>query len=134
MKYELQHVQFMPKELQPGILYVSKEFEIAMHLCPCGCGSKVKTPLGPTEWSIQETKDGPSMSPSIGNWQQACQSHYWITNGEISWAGKWSPEQILAGRQAEEERRRVYYKALDDRRGGFLRRFWIWLKGCTRNL
>src|SRR5271165_7625051 len=70
MKVEMQRVHYMPKELNPGVLYVSEEFDIAMHLCACGCGSKVKTPLGPTEWSVEETKSGPSLRPSIGNWQQ----------------------------------------------------------------
>jgi hypothetical protein len=129
MKIELQRVHYMPKELKPGVLYVSEEFEIAMHLCPCGCGSKVKTPLGPTEWSVEHTKSGPSLRPSVGNWQQACQSHYWITGGEIIWAGKWTPEQIAAGRRHEEERRHVHYEALDRHRGGLLRRLWRWMMG-----
>jgi hypothetical protein len=129
MEFRLQRVHYMPKELEPGILYVSEEFDIAMHLCACGCGSKVKTPLGPTEWSVKETKSGPSMRPSIGNWQQACQSHYWITGGKIVWGEKWSREQIATGRRHEEERRRDYYKALDRKREGALRRLWKWLKG-----
>lgn len=128
MRFELQHVLYMPKNLSPGVLYVSKEFDIAMHLCPCGCGSKVKTPLGPTEWSVQETKGGPSLRPSVGNWQQPCQSHYWITRGEVEWAGKWTSEQIAAGRQHDQERRAAYYEALDRQHGGLLRRFWRWLK------
>jgi hypothetical protein len=129
MKFKLQRVHYMPKELEPGILYVSEEFDIAMHLCACGCRSKVKTPLGPTEWSMKETKSGPSMRPSIGNWQQACQSHYWITGGKIVWGEKWSPEQIATGRRHEEERRRDYYKSLDRKREGALRRLWKRLKG-----
>jgi uncharacterized protein DUF6527 len=128
MKFDMQHVQYMPKELKPGVLYVSEEFEIALHLCACGCGSKVRTPLGPTEWAVIETKSGPSLRPSVGNWQQACQSHYWITNGKVRWAEKWTPEQIAAGRCHEEERRRAYYEALDRKRGGALQRIWNWLK------
>lgn len=129
MKITLERVHFMPNELKPGVLYVSEEFGIAVHLCACGCGSKIKTPLGSTEWSLEETKDGPSLHPSIGNWQRPCQSHYWIARGEIEWAPKWSPTQIAEGRQHEEERRRAYYDALDRKRGGKLRRFWYWVKG-----
>src|SRR5438046_3132314 len=113
MKFKLQHVHYMPTELTPGVLYVSEEFGIAIHLCACGCGSKIKTPLGPTEWSVEQTKSGPSLRPSVGNWQETCQSHYWITRGEIRWADKWTPEQIAAGRRSEEERRRAYCDALD---------------------
>jgi len=127
MKLELQRVHYMPKDLKPGVLYVSDEFGIAIHICPCGCGSKVKTPLGPTEWSVEETGRGPSLRPSVGNWQQPCQSHYWITNGEIVWAPKWSPEQIKAGRRHEEERRHAYYEVIDQG-GGFVQRLWRWVK------
>jgi hypothetical protein len=132
MKIQLRRVRYIPKELQPGILYVSEEFDIAIHLCPCGCGSKIKTPLGPTEWTYNDTRSGPSLNPSVGNWQQACQSHYWISRGEVIWAGKWTPEQIVAGRQYEEERRRVYYDALDRKRGGIVRKLWRWTKKLFR--
>jgi hypothetical protein len=128
MKIELQRVRYMPKELKPGVLYVSEEFGTAAHLCVCGCGSKVRTPLGPTEWALEETDGQPSLHPSIGNWQQACQSHYWIYRGEVLWSVKWTPEQIVAGRRGEVERRRVHFDALDRQRSRTLRRFWRWLK------
>jgi hypothetical protein len=128
-KIELQRVQYMPRELKPGVLYVSEEFGAAAHLCACGCGSKIRTPLGPTEWALQETDTGPTLRPSVGNWQQPCQSHYWLDRGEIRWADKWTPEQIAAGRRGEEKRRRAYYDALDRQRGGRWRRFWRWVKG-----
>lgn len=127
MKIGLQRVHYMPKELKPGVLYVAEEFGAVAHLCACGCGSKVRTPLGPTEWSLEETDAGPTLYPSIGNWQQACQSHYWIYRGEIRWADKWTPEQIAAGRRAEEERQRAYYDALYRQRAGVLKRFLQWV-------
>ena len=133
MKIKLQRVHYMPKELKSGVLYVSEEFGSAAHLCACGCGAKIRTPLGPTEWSIEETGNGPTLRPSVGNWQQACQSHYWIYQGEIRWAEKWSPEQIAAGRRDEEERRRAYYDALERHPGGALRRFWLWVKSLFNN-
>lgn len=129
MKIRLQRVHYMPKELNAGVLYVSQEFGVAVHLCACGCGAKVRTPLGPTEWVIQETDAGPSLNPSVGNWQQVCQSHYWIYRGEVRWAAKWTPEQIAAGRRGEEQRRYAYYDALDRKRSGPPVGFWQWLKG-----
>ena len=128
MKFSLERVHYMPREFAPSILYVSEKFGIAIHLCACGCGSKVKTPLGPTEWSFRETNDGPSLNPSVGNWQLPCQSHYWIDRGEIRWAEKWSPVEIAAGRRAEEERREAYYEALYQNDRGLLRRLWDWTK------
>jgi hypothetical protein len=129
MKIQLQRVHYVPKELKPGVLYVSEEFDIAVHLCACGCGSKVTTPLGPTEWTVKDTNNSPSLYPSVGNWQLACQSHYWIRHGEIIWSEKWTPEQIAAGRRFEEERRRAYYDALDLKPRGKMQRFWRWMKG-----
>jgi len=128
MRIELQHVHYMPMELKPGVLYVSYEFGTAAHLCACGCNSKIRTPLGPTEWTLEETDNGPSLWPSIGNWQLPCQSHYWIIDGQVEWSTIWTPKQIALGRRAEEERRQAYYDALDYRRSGVLCRFWSWVK------
>lgn len=119
----LQRVKYMPRELSPGILYVSDEYAVAGHLCVCGCGNKVVTPLGPAEWSFSERKGRPTLRPSIGNWQLPCRSHYVITDGRIQWAGQWSDSQVAAGRRAEERRRQAYY-ALVDRERGFWPRLW----------
>lgn len=128
MKIELQHVHYMPKELKPGVLYVSEKYSTAAHLCACGCGAKIRTPLGPTEWALEETNDGPTLRPSVGNWQQACQSHYWIYRGEVEWSDKWTPEQIAKGRRREAEHRRAYYDAFDRKRRGVVRMGWHRLK------
>src|SRR5260370_39986810 len=128
MRIELQRVHYMPKELKSGVLYVSEEFGAAAHLCACGCGSKIRTPLGPTEWEFKKTHSGPTLRPSIGSWQLPCNSHYWIIRGEVVWAPKWTPEEIADGRRAEEERRRAYYDAVDRQRSGIVQRFWRWIK------
>lgn len=127
-RFELRKVPFMPTELEPGVLYVAERFGAAAHLCACGCGTVVRTPLDETEWSLEETEEGPSISPSIGNWQEACKSHYWITRGEVVWAGAWDAQQIEAGRRLEQERRDQYYDALYSKRPGLLRRMWNRLK------
>lgn len=122
MRMVLERVHYMPKVLEPGRLYVSEEFGTAAHLCPCGCGSKVRTPLGPTEWELVDGQAGLSLYPSIGNWQRPCQSHYWIRDGEIIWAAKWSPEEIEVGRRHEEARRAAYY--VNRLQPGLARRIW----------
>lgn len=119
----------MPKELEPGILYVSEEFGAAAHLCACGCGAKIRTPLGPTEWSFFESPNGPTLSPSIGNWQQPCRSHYIIRDGQVFWADSWTPEQVVAGRAAEELRRETYYNNLHPQNNGIFKKIWSWIKG-----
>lgn len=128
MRFSLQRVQYMPKQLESGALYVAQEFGAAAHLCACGCGSKIRTPLGPTEWEVEETARGPSLRPSVGNWQKACQSHYWIREGEVIWSEQWSFEEITVGRAREEARRTAYYDSLYKKRPGLLRRGWDWVK------
>ena len=122
----------MPQDLRPGVLYVSEEFGAAAHLCACGCGEKVSTPLSPTEWSLEETGGGPTLRPSVGNWQLACQSHYLITGGEVVWAERWTAEKIADGRRREEEHRREYYDALDRKHRSVLRRLWRWISGLFK--
>jgi len=125
---KLLRVHYIPRTLEPGILYVSEEFGASVHLCACGCGSKVSTPLGPTDWALEDTPTGPTLAPSVGNWQLPCKSHYLIREGEVIWAGMWSPEQIVAGRRAEERRHRAYFKTRARQRVGLFRRIWRWAK------
>ena len=108
MRFELQHVEAMPHVLRQGVLYVSLEFGTAHHLCACGCGRKVRTPLSPAEWALQETPQGPTLRPSIGNWQFPCRSHYLITRGAVVWSNAWSDAQIAAGRNRDQLRLEAY--------------------------
>lgn len=121
-RIKLERVRFIPKGLESGTLYVSEEFGAAAHLCACGCGAKIRTPLGPTDWVFEETKSGPSLHPSVGNWQQPCQSHYWIFRGKIIPAPKWSRKEIASGREHEHARHRAYCEEQGESEG-----FWNWL-------
>lgn len=116
MTIQLKHVKYIPAELEENILYVSDEFEVATHLCPCGCKNKIVTPLGINEWKFTESNHKPSLYPSIGNWQLPCRSHYWITDGQISWAGQWSEQQIKRGQRLEQERDKAFYENFDQNR------------------
>ena len=125
-RFELRKVQYIPTKLDSGVLYVAEAFGAAAHLCACGCGTIVRTPLD--RWSFTETRDGPTLEPSIGNWQEPCQSHYWIERGVVEWAPKWTLEQIATGRQREEARRRRHYDAFNQEHTRRITRFWRWLK------
>jgi len=72
-------VKFIPEQMEPGILYISKEYGCANHLCLCGCGTQTVTPLGDGMWSLIESGDKVSLTPSIYNYQIPCKSHYIIT-------------------------------------------------------
>ncbi|MCG3269572.1 hypothetical protein [Yoonia sp. I 8.24] len=39
----------------------------------------------------------------------ACRSHYVIRNGKVRWAGAWSDEQVVRGRQNDKSSKRRYY-------------------------
>lgn len=81
--FRLGEVEFMPAKLEPGILYASQKYRTAAHLCACGCGEKVRTQLGPLGWRLTNGRTGPTLFPSIGNWQKPCRSHYIISNGRV---------------------------------------------------
>lgn len=132
MMIKIEYVEYMPKILSPSILYVSREFKTAAHLCACGCGNKIRTPLTPTEWTLTVNSLGPTLKPSIGNWQLPCRSHYWITNGEISWSNQWTNEQIAAGARREDLRRRKYYEQTDDEPDSIIETMGRWFKNLFR--
>jgi len=127
VRIELVRAKYVPKTLEPGRLYVSEEYGAAVHLCACGCGSKVSTPLRPTEWALEDTLAGPTLMPSIGSWQLPCKSHYFIRKGEIIWSDMWTPKQVSAGRKTEESRRLAYYGVFERERNKPLRRLWTWI-------
>ena len=76
-------------QIARGVVYVSIPFATAVHLCCCRCGGEVVTPLDPNQWQL--TFDGKtiSLSPSIGNWNFDCKSHYWIRRDKVAWAPAW---------------------------------------------
>lgn len=85
-----------PAVFEQGVLYVSEEFETAGHLCCCGCGEKVITPLNPAKWNLRKEGGTVSLSPSIGNWNYACKSHYIITKNKVIEAGQLDARKIAA--------------------------------------
>jgi hypothetical protein len=90
-------VQFVPANREPGVLYVSRRHDTAVHTCPCGCGNKVVTPLSPSRWMLSSGPAGPTLRPSVGNWQFPCRSHYWIVDGRVRWSGAWTYEEVQRG-------------------------------------
>jgi hypothetical protein len=78
------YVEYIPEKLEHGVLYISKKYRTASHLCCCGCGLKV------------------SLYPSIGNWSFPCKSHYWIDHSRMRWAGEMTEKQIANVRQFDQ--------------------------------
>lgn len=82
-----QDVEFMPEvqDMAEGVVYVSRPYALAIHLCVCGCRTEVVTPLSAEEWTLTEREGLISLYPSIGNQRFPCRSHYWITDGQVRW-------------------------------------------------
>ena len=95
---EPKFVDAIPERVDPGVIYISRRYSTALHLCCCGCGLEVVTPLNPAKWELWGRPDTVSLAPSVGNWSFPCQSHYWITDNRILWAGPMSPKMIAAVR------------------------------------
>lgn len=120
-RYTAECVDSFPTPLQPGILYVSLPYSTAAHICPCGCGSEVVTKLSPARYRL--VFDGEiSLYPSIASTGLPCNSHYFITHGEVDWGPPLTPKQVARAQAADR-------KALDELRAagaspGTLRRLW----------
>jgi hypothetical protein len=107
LKHEF--VEFIPDALEQGTIYISIRFATASHLCCCGCGSKVVTPIRPTDWRLIFDGKTVSFLPSIGNWSFACRSHYWIRGNRVEWAPRWSKEEIERGRSHDRSAKETYF-------------------------
>lgn len=107
-----EYVELIPRQLEGGVLYISKRFQTASHLCACGCGTKIVTPLRKAEYRLIEQNGLVTVRPSIGNWDHLCQSHYLITDNRIDWASKLSRKQIERGRTSDDADRDAYFSAV----------------------
>lgn len=80
-------VHFIPEETEEGILYISEEYKAVIHRCCCGCGHEVSTPIDSmfNGWTLTKNEGLVSLSPSIGNFQLPCNTHYFIRDNQIIW-------------------------------------------------
>lgn len=102
-------VEFIPSMLDDGILYVSIPYATVVHLCACGCGNKVVTPINPAQWQLLYDGESVSLSPSLGNWQFPCRSHYWVRHDQIRWARPWTDEEIAEGHRRDAQDLESYF-------------------------
>ncbi|XGV94665.1 MAG: DUF6527 family protein [Leptolyngbya sp. BL-A-14] len=112
MRYtRLEHrfVEHVPENLTSGVLYISMEYATAIHRCCCGCGEEVVTPFTPTDWKMTFDGETVSLSPSIGNWNFACRSHYFIYNGRVVEAANWTDEQVKTERSRDKAVKALHY-------------------------
>jgi Family of unknown function (DUF6527) len=103
-------VETIPEDLEEGRLFISVYFRTAAHLCACGCGSRVVTPIKPAKWSFTYNGETVSLYPSIGRWQHPCRSHYWIRRNRVEWSRPFDDEQIEEVLQKDAADLRSYYE------------------------
>lgn len=95
----LQHrfVNFIPEQIEAGILYISLEYSTVIHKCICGCGIEAVTPISPTSWQMKFDGKSISIYPSIENFP--CKTHYWITNSMVVMVQKLEASQVKRSRK-----------------------------------
>lgn len=103
-------VEYIPENIQAGVLYISMPLATAVHTCCCGCGHEVVTPLSPTDWKLIFDGVSVSLRPSIGNWSFPCQSHYWVISNHVEWAPAWSLTEIEKNRNYDNWSKTQYYQ------------------------
>lgn len=116
MRIKHEFVTTIPEPLEPGTIYVSIPYRTASHLCMCGCGNKIVTPIRPSRWDLTYDGASVSLSPSIGNWGLPCQSHYWITRDEVIWSYKMDADEIRAVKTRQQKKIDDYFKKSKKRR------------------
>jgi hypothetical protein len=89
-------VEFVPKVLEEGVVYISIPYGTIVHSCCCGCGEKVSTPLSPAQWSLTYDGERISLSPSVGSGALPCRSHYFISLNKVRWAAPLTMTQTSA--------------------------------------
>jgi hypothetical protein len=98
---EPKFVDFIPDDLEHGVIYVSIPYGAVVHACCCGCGEKVSTPLSPAQWSLTYDGERISLSPSVGSGALPCNSHYVIRRNRVRWAVPLTTAQTAAALQRD---------------------------------
>ena len=106
---EHRFVRTVPRELDPGVLYIAMDYATAVHSCCCGCGERVVTPFTPTDWRMTFDGESISLHPSVGNWNQKCRSHYVIQRSCVLEAGPWSTAQVDAEHRRDKMAKAAHY-------------------------
>lgn len=106
-----QFVEFIPKDLADGILYIAMEYATAVHKCACGCGIEIVTPLSRKGWQMYYDGESVSLVPSIGNWNIPCRSHYFIHYNNVEHARAWQEKEMVTAQiEPARKKKRLFKK------------------------
>ena len=74
---------------EPGKVYISDAQKMATHLCACGCGFIIVTPIEKGFWWYMMDAGGKLiLRPSIGSIPMPCGSNYHITHNRVEWMSR----------------------------------------------
>lgn len=80
VKVTPEFVDTIPEKLVQDVIYITKRYGTAVHLCLCGCGNESVTPIGKNDWSLMGNDDFVTFRPSILNNNCPNKCHYVITD------------------------------------------------------
>jgi hypothetical protein len=79
------------EQMEEAKIYISKKYHCSGHRCLCGCGELTILPFNLIingqyrGWNLIEHDNGKiSFTPSVGNFQIPCKSHYIITKNKAN--------------------------------------------------
>lgn len=128
MTYRVTRVDRLPPVLDDNVVYVSQEYGLAALKCACGCGHRVTLLLGDGH-TVNEVDGLADISPSIGVWDAACRSHFWVRDGNIVWGPDFSETEIR-GAMRQQLNRHLETAA---RNGPWYRRLATWIAHVFRS-
>ncbi len=100
----------IPECLEPGVLYMALEYDAMAHVCACGCGNEIATPIGPTDWNIAWNGVGLTVRPSVGNGSLPCRSHYLIDSSRVVWLPPMTDGEIVYERVRTARAKGLYHE------------------------
>lgn len=91
LEYKTKFVPVRPEVIEDGVLYMIPHYNCAIHKCMCGCGDVVVTSIDDNNgltsgfWGWSFNGKDASLTPSVGNFQFKCRSHYFLQHGKVRW-------------------------------------------------
>lgn len=98
-EFKVVYCHYIPRPIEEGIIYISEEFKVAIHLCACGCGVQTVMPIDIASggWRMIKEGDKVTFSPSIGNFtgERPYHAHYYIERNKVKWCEEPRPPQVI---------------------------------------
>jgi hypothetical protein len=111
-----QFTNLIPDQLEEGVVHISVQYRVAVHLCPCGCRDRVVTPFSPVQWSLLFDGETVSLNPSIAGVH--CNAHYFITGSRVRWVRPLTQREREAASHRDAAAAAAWYQNASEDVGG----------------